>query len=88
MMGKKAQGALEQFEKLEERIADAIKVLEETQRNKATADKKLAEARRQIQGLQGELEGLRKERKLVRVRVKGLITSIVELSKEHKEQVV
>jgi chromosome segregation ATPase len=81
-------GALERFKALEGRISKTLRVLEEAREEKRRSDAKLVEARQQIVELQAEIKGMRKERKVVRGRVEGLIARIDALGKRQEEQVV
>ena len=74
--------ALERFKVLEDRIGRMLEALQNTRTQRGAAEKDLAEARRQIKLLEKDLEGLRKERSLVRGRVKNLIESIAILSEK------
>jgi len=74
--------ALDKFKTLEERIACAIDVIRATRLEKETLEQDLATAKRVVHELQGELEGLRKQRKAVRGQVEGLITKIAELTEK------
>ena len=74
--------ALERFKVLEDRVGRVLETLQNTRKEKGTAEKELAEARRQIKLLKKDLDGLRKERSLVRSRVKNLIESITILSEK------
>jgi chromosome segregation ATPase len=74
--------ALERFKALEERVGRILEALGQTRREKGVAENELADARRQIELLEKDLDGLRKERGVVRDRVKNLIESIAKLSEK------
>ena len=74
--------ALERFKALEERVGRILEALGQTRREKGAAENELADARRQIELLEKDLDGLRKERGVVRDRVKNLIESIAKLSEK------
>jgi predicted nucleic acid-binding Zn-ribbon protein len=73
---------LEHFHALEERIAQAIDVIKSTRSDKKAVENELAKTRAEILELQKEVEGLRKRSVVARGRVKGLISSISELTEE------
>ena len=74
--------ALDKFKSLEERIARAIDVIKTTRSEKKTLETDLAAAQREVRELQGELQGLRRQRKAVRGRVESLIAGIAELTEK------
>ena len=74
--------ALERFKALEERVGRILEALQQTRREKGAAENELADARRQIELLERDLDGLRKERGVVRDRVKNLIENIAKLSEK------
>ena len=74
--------ALEQFHVLEERIAEAVDLIEITRAEKGNLEKELAAAKAEILELQKEITGLHKQTGAVRGRVEGLISSISELTEE------
>ena len=81
-MSSASKEALERFKALEERVGRILEALQQTRREKGAAENELADARRQIELLENDLDGLRKERGVVRDRVKNLIESIAKLSEK------
>jgi chromosome segregation ATPase len=81
-MSAASKEALEKFKTLEERVGRILEALQQTRRKKGAAENELANARRQIELLEKDLDGLRKERGVVRDRVKNLIESIAKLSEK------
>ena len=71
--------ALERFKALEDRVGLILDALQKTRLEKGAAERELAESRRQIKMLEEDVDGLRKERGVVRGRVKSLIESIAKL---------
>ncbi len=74
--------ALERFKALEDRVGRILDALQKTRKEQGATEIELAEARRQIKLLEKDLDGLRKERSVVRSRVKNLIESIAKISEK------
>ncbi len=74
--------ALERFRALEDGVGRMLEALQHTKMEKGAAEKQLAEARRHIERLEKDLDGLRKERSIVRGRVQSLIESIATFSEK------
>jgi len=72
----------DKFEELENRIARTIDLVKTTRQEKAQAEKELAAARKQIGGLERELDQLRHERELVKKKVESLLVMLSELTEE------
>lgn len=75
--------ALEKFKTLEERIARTLETLRKTRGEKKQIEYELGEARQQMKVMRKEIDGLRRERTLVRGRVASLIETIAEVSEKH-----
>ena len=74
--------ALDKFSELEERILRTIEAVKSTRAEKETADKELALARARIDRLVRELDQLKGERDLIRVKVESLLEILSELTEE------
>ena len=71
--------ALDKFTELEARITRTIELVKSTRKEKDAAEKELLMARRQISGLEGEIEELKRERDLVKNKVETLLDNLTEL---------
>ena len=71
--------ALDKFTELETRITRTIELVKSTRKEKDAAEKELSMARRQISGLEGEIEELKRERDLVKNKVESLLDNLTEL---------
>ena len=72
----------DKFEELESRITRTVEVVKTTRQERDQAEKELEIARRQIAGLERELEQLRRERDLVKNKVESLIEMLSEFTEE------
>ena len=73
---------MDKFEELESRITRTVEVVKTTRQERDQAEKELEIARRQIAGLERELEQLRRERDLVKNKVESLIEMLSEFTEE------
>ncbi len=80
--------ALSSFRVLENRIERALEALANARREKAAAEKALADAGSEIRRLRQEMEGMRAERLKIRNRVQRLILNIAELDKNKEKKIV
>ena len=80
--------ALSSFRVLENRIERALEALVNARREKAAAEKALADAGSEIRRLRQEMEGMRAERLKIRNRVQRLILNIAELDKNKEKKIV
>ena len=73
---------MDKFEELESRITRTVDLVKATRQERDQAEKELAIARKQIAGLERELEQLRRERDLVKNKVESLIEMLSEFTEE------
>jgi len=73
---------MDKFEELESRITRTVELVKATRQERDEAEKELAIARKQISGLERELEQLRRERDLVKNKVESLIEMLSEFTEE------
>ena len=74
--------AVDKFDELEEQILRAIEVVKATQAEKETAEKQLTTAQARIERLERELDQLKNERDLVRIKVESLLETLSQLTGE------
>lgn len=73
---------LEKFEELESRILGVVELLKTTRTGKESAEKELSGARGRISELEKELDELRRERDMVKIKVESLLKNLSELTEE------
>ena len=73
---------LEKFEELESRILGAVELLKTTRTEKEIAERALSGARSRISQLEKELDELRRERDVVKIKVESLLKNLTELTEE------
>ena len=77
-----AMTAVDRFAELEARIVRTIELVKTTRQEKATIEKDLAMARRNVERLEREIEELNQERELVKNRVESLLDNLSEVTEE------
>ena len=73
---------MKNFEELESRITRTVELVKTTRQEKYQSEKELLIARKQIVGLERELEQLRRERDLVKNKVESLIEMLSEFTEK------
>jgi len=74
--------AVDKFVELEERIARTIDLVKETRKEKATLEKELATAKRNVDRLELEAEDLKQERDVIKNKVEALLDKLLEVTEE------
>jgi FtsZ-binding cell division protein ZapB len=74
--------AVDKFVELESRIVRTIELVKATRLEKASVEKELATARKNVERLEHENEELKNERELVKNRVESLLDSLSEITEE------
>lgn len=72
--------AVDKFSELETRIGRTIELVKTTRKEKESAERELAVARRHISTLENEIEELKRERELVKNKVESLLDNLMELT--------
>jgi FtsZ-binding cell division protein ZapB len=77
-----ATTAVDKFVELEDRIARTIELVKETRKEKASVEKELAAAKRNMDRLELEVEDLKQERDVIKNRVEALLDKLLEVTEE------
>ena len=72
--------AADKFAELESRIIRTIELVKSARKEKDASERELGAARRQISGMEEEIEELKKERDLVKNKVETLLETLTELT--------